>query len=78
MVTVCGKSKSTQCEISVFCSYNVCVMAYGQTGSGKTHTMVGSHDNDLYNINLDPHPEEGIIPRAVRELFRFIKSVYAF
>lgn len=50
--------------------YNVCVMAYGQTGSGKTHTMVGSHDNDLYNINFDPHPDEGIIPRAVRELFR--------
>jgi kinesin family protein 25 len=50
-------------------------MAYGQTGSGKTHTMVGSHDNDLYNVNLDPHPEEGIIPRAVRELFRWALSV---
>ncbi|ELU11503.1 hypothetical protein CAPTEDRAFT_221617 [Capitella teleta] len=59
---------------SLLDGYNVCVMAYGQTGSGKTHTMVGSHDNDLYNVNLDPHPEEGIIPRAVRELFRLIQD----
>ncbi len=45
-------------------------MAYGQTGSGKTHTMLGGHTRDQYNINLDPHPEEGIIPRTARELFR--------
>lgn len=37
--------------------YKVCIFAYGQTGSGKTHTMLG-RDGD-----------EGIIPRAVRQIF---------
>lgn len=50
--------------------YNICIMAYGQTGSGKTHTMLGSHKNEDYNPSRDPHRDEGVIPRAARELFR--------
>ena len=45
-------------------------MAYGQTGSGKTHTMLGSHKNEDYNLRADPQKDEGVIPRATRELFR--------
>ncbi|KAL6781862.1 KIN14A2 [Auxenochlorella protothecoides x Auxenochlorella symbiontica] len=37
--------------------YNICIFAYGQTGSGKTHTMLGRAG------------EEGIVPRAMRQLF---------
>lgn len=37
--------------------YRVCIFAYGQTGSGKTHTMLGREG------------EEGIVPRAVRQVF---------
>ncbi|XP_037087927.1 carboxy-terminal kinesin 2-like [Pollicipes pollicipes] len=40
--------------------YTVCVFAYGQTGSGKTHTMEGGRDEQL----------EGMIPRAVRQIFQ--------
>lgn len=55
---------------SLLDGYNICIMAYGQTGSGKTHTMLGSHRNDDYNPSKEPHPDEGVIPRASRELFR--------
>ena len=55
---------------SLLDGYNICIMAYGQTGSGKTHTMLGSHRNDDYNPSHEPHPDEGVIPRATRELFR--------
>ena len=41
--------------------YNVCIFAYGQTGSGKTHTMEGPNDPDKVT--------EGMIPRAVRQIF---------
>ena len=52
-------------------------MAYGQTGSGKTHTMLGSHKNEDYHLRAEPHPDEGVIPRAARELFRYwpVKSL---
>lgn len=41
---------------------NASVFAYGPTGAGKTHTMLGS-------------PEQpGVIPRAVREVFKLVKS----
>ncbi|RDD41994.1 Kinesin-like protein KIF25 [Trichoplax sp. H2] len=60
---------------SLLDGYNVCIMAYGQTGSGKTHTMLGGHasfdNNDWIDIEL-PHAQEGVIPRAARELFRLI------
>ncbi|XP_010899743.3 kinesin-like protein KIFC1 [Esox lucius] len=40
--------------------YNVCCFAYGQTGSGKTFTMEGEDREDM----------RGVIPRAVRKIFR--------
>lgn len=55
--------------------YNICIMAYGQTGSGKTHTMLGSHKNEDYHLRAEPHKDEGVIPRAARELFRFVIDV---
>ena len=57
-------------------SYNICIMAYGQTGSGKTHTMLGSHKNEDYHLRAEPHKEEGVIPRAARELFRSVFDNY--
>lgn len=43
-------------------------MAYGQTGSGKTHTMIGPHSENGFSTG--ELPEEGVIPKATRELFR--------
>ena len=42
---------------NAWAGYNVCLFAYGQTGSGKSYSMVGYGD------------EEGIVPRACREIF---------
>ncbi|CUA73207.1 Kinesin-like protein NACK2 [Rhizoctonia solani] len=42
--------------------YNAVVFAYGQTASGKTFTLSGSED------------QPGIIPRAMREVFGYIKK----
>ena len=50
--------------------YNVCIMAYGQTGSGKTHTMLGSHDITMDMDEKQMNKDEGVIPRAAKELFR--------
>ena len=51
-------------------------MAYGQTGSGKTHTMLGKHEKDRYQISTtEPKTDEGIVPRAIRELFRLDMSL---
>lgn len=47
---------------NLFKGYNVTVLAYGQTGSGKTHTM-GTAGID-YGMDA-----EGIIPRAVKDIF---------
>jgi len=41
--------------------YNVCIFAYGQTGSGKTYTMEG---------NTVDHSTQGMIPRALEQVFR--------
>ncbi|XP_017292987.1 kinesin-like protein KIF22 isoform X1 [Kryptolebias marmoratus] len=41
---------------------NASVFAYGPTGAGKTHTMLGSAE------------QPGVIPRAVREVFKLVKS----
>lgn len=47
--------------------YNATVLAYGQTGSGKTYTILGpSHAV----MEEDDNDHAGIIPRALRELFR--------
>ncbi|XP_041639025.1 kinesin-like protein KIF21B isoform X2 [Cheilinus undulatus] len=51
-----------------FEGYNATVFAYGQTGSGKTYTMGTGFD-----VSLSP-PEQGIIPRAVHQLFEGIQS----
>ncbi|KAL8570555.1 hypothetical protein ACOMHN_008912 [Nucella lapillus] len=59
---------------SLLDGYNICIMAYGQTGSGKTHTMLGSQRDDDYSPWQDPCPNEGVIPRATRELFRLIEE----
>ncbi|XP_061583678.1 kinesin-like protein KIF21B isoform X1 [Cololabis saira] len=48
--------------------YNATVFAYGQTGSGKTYTMGTGFD-----VNLAVQ-EQGIIPRAVHQLFEGIQS----
>ncbi|XP_054639986.1 kinesin-like protein KIF21B isoform X3 [Dunckerocampus dactyliophorus] len=50
-----------------FEGYNATVFAYGQTGSGKTYTMGTGFD-----VNLSPL-EQGIIPRAVHQLFEGIE-----
>uniref|UniRef100_A0A8C7YT53 Kinesin family member 21B n=1 Tax=Oryzias sinensis TaxID=183150 RepID=A0A8C7YT53_9TELE len=51
-----------------FEGYNATVFAYGQTGSGKTYTMGTGFD---VNLGLQ---EQGIIPRAVHQLFEGIQS----
>ena len=51
---------------SVVDGYNVTIFAYGQTGSGKTHTMSGGGGS------VDD--EEGVIPRAIRELFEVLEG----
>ncbi|XP_038153999.1 kinesin-like protein KIF21B isoform X3 [Cyprinodon tularosa] len=48
--------------------YNATVFAYGQTGSGKTYTMGTGFDVSL------SQQEQGIIPRAVHQLFEGIQS----
>ncbi|KAJ7069716.1 P-loop containing nucleoside triphosphate hydrolase protein [Mycena amicta] len=42
--------------------YNAVVFAYGQTASGKTYTLSGTSE------------EPGIIPRALRDIFSFIRA----
>ncbi|KAJ7935660.1 kinesin-like protein [Mycena leptocephala] len=42
--------------------YNAVVFAYGQTASGKTYTLSGNEE------------QPGIIPRAIREIFAFIRA----
>jgi len=49
--------------------FNVTVLAYGQTGSGKTHSM-GTCCNQLTPLEM-----EGVIPRAIREIFGKIASM---
>ncbi|KAM4747532.1 kinesin-like protein KIF21A isoform 3-T3 [Rhinophrynus dorsalis] len=51
-----------------FEGYNATVFAYGQTGSGKTYTMGTGFD-----VNISEE-EQGIIPRAVRHLFKRIEE----
>ncbi|GKY98176.1 hypothetical protein MPSEU_000775400 [Mayamaea pseudoterrestris] len=66
----------------LFQGYNTTILAYGQTGSGKTFTMGGQKDartlaGDDYlaasnSSLLDCSDEnDGIIPRAVRDIFQF-------
>ncbi|XP_067900736.1 kinesin-like protein KIF25 isoform X2 [Heterodontus francisci] len=59
---------------SVLDGYNVCIMAYGQTGSGKTYTMFGPHSKENFTLSPEPQLDEGIIPKAARELFRLMSD----
>eukprot|EP00092_Neocalanus_flemingeri_P020290 GFUD01021979.1.p1 GENE.GFUD01021979.1~~GFUD01021979.1.p1 ORF type:complete len:1250 (+),score=420.04 GFUD01021979.1:230-3979(+) len=52
----------------LFSGYNVTVLAYGQTGSGKTHSM-----GTAYNAEDDPILE-GVIPRSVKDIFKYISE----
>ncbi|XP_040268316.1 kinesin-like protein KIF21A isoform X2 [Bufo bufo] len=49
-----------------FEGYNATIFAYGQTGSGKTYSMGTGFD-----VNITEE-EQGIIPRAIKHLFRRI------
>lgn len=63
---------------------NVSVVAYGQTGSGKTYTILGgerqqastsreeekTEEDDTY----EEEEEDGIVPRAIRMLFRHLRA----
>ena len=51
-----------------FQGYNATVLAYGQTGSGKTFTMGSS------SVDTVLAEEQGIIPRAVRQVFDEIQE----
>uniref|UniRef100_A0A8D0HI31 Kinesin family member 21A n=1 Tax=Sphenodon punctatus TaxID=8508 RepID=A0A8D0HI31_SPHPU len=51
-----------------FEGYNATVFAYGQTGAGKTYTMGTGFD-----VNITEE-EQGIIPRAVKHLFKCIEE----
>ncbi|XP_060116319.1 kinesin-like protein KIF7 [Heteronotia binoei] len=71
--TVFTKSASQESVYSVcvqplveafFQGFNATVFAYGQTGSGKTYTI---GEATVSSINED---EQGIIPRAMAEVFR--------
>ena len=52
----------------LFEGYNVTVLAYGQTGSGKTHSMGTAYKADT------SQEMEGVIPRAVRDIFEAMKE----
>lgn len=53
--------------------YNATVLAYGQTGSGKTHTILGQTDQSDHTVPPEEDTSEaGVIPRALRALFRHL------
>jgi kinesin family protein 4/21/27 len=54
---------------NLFKGYNLTILAYGQTGSGKTHTMGTAYMGD---------GDMGVIPRAITEIFDFIKDNFSF
>ncbi|KRT84685.1 Kinesin, partial [Oryctes borbonicus] len=63
-------TKSVQQMIQhLFKGYNVTILAYGQTGSGKTHSM-GTAYNGKQN--------EGVIPRALNDIFLFVKDNFTY
>lgn len=53
---------------SLFEGYNATVFAYGQTGSGKTYTIGGG------NLSSMTEQEQGIIPRAVKQMYDLMNS----
>lgn len=64
--------------------FNVTILAYGQTGSGKTFTMGTDGENHNYHADADsdiefspPRDTDGIIPRAVFDLFASVREYNA-
>lgn len=68
--------------------FHATVFAYGQTGSGKTYTMEGYQYNtdptlmrqpaiSTKNFKPEVQPNDGVIPRAIHELFAQIKQKQA-
>ena len=53
----------------LFEGFNCTILAYGQTGSGKTFSM-GTAAENVAQIGDD----DGLIPRAVQDLFATIQS----
>ena len=51
---------------------NSSLICYGQTGSGKTYTLFGKSDN--FGKENHIHDEDGIIPRAIDDLFYKIQQ----
>jgi hypothetical protein len=66
---------------SIFKGYNATILAYGQTGSGKTFTMgtdgssTGSTGTESGEGMKSPSPTEGVIARAVYDLFQTKQSL---
>lgn len=59
---------------SVFDGVNVCIFTFGQTGSGKTFTMEGERPQLAERGEISLHPDSGIIPRALNDIFVAIKD----
>mmetsp|Transcript_50168 Transcript_50168/g.98175 ORF Transcript_50168/g.98175 Transcript_50168/m.98175 type:complete len:890 (-) Transcript_50168:567-3236(-) len=61
-------------KLDLIKGFNTTILAYGQTGSGKTFTM-GTAISPEGNANgNDLHESEGVIPRAVNDLFHISKT----
>jgi len=67
-----GASRAVQLDLIK--GFNTTILAYGQTGSGKTFTMgtVTSREGNENGKTL--HASEGVIPRAVNDLFHIAKT----
>merc|ERR1711892_1132497 len=63
----CYTGSVTKLVAGCFDGFNATVIAYGQTGAGKTHTM-----GTGFEMDIDPS-HEGMIPRALRQIFDGIK-----
>jgi len=60
---------------SCLLGYNATIIAYGQTGAGKTHTILGQTDQSDHSVSPEEDQSEaGVIPRALRALFRTLEE----
>lgn len=60
---------------SCLTGYNATIIAYGQTGAGKTHTILGQTDQSDHTVSPEEDQSEaGVIPRALRALFRTLQD----